>query len=881
MSVSLFVVAALCAFQPTVPGVTVQVWEVGKNYSLRPKVIVGQTPNAYFVTQKLDLSGPIASEYGELKTKFAGTATGWFMAPESGLYEFELYVDDGGSLEIGGKPVCWVDDASRALRGFVSRAEVGIEKGLKPFRVEFFQREGNFVARVRWRQVGTSDWQVLAAPTARTEPGQTFVTSPGIKKADEGKPDSPPGEGRPLEAVHPTMTLENIRGPDYRPSVGGLAFLPDGRLAVANWNPRGTVELLSNLSGPGPAVVKEVASGLGEPLGIAWYDGHILVTQKGEVTRLADLDGDEVADRYETVSTGWPMSQNYHEFTFNLLAFQGKLNVTTSVPLRGGHTNYTPGNLSAFANGNGPGSWFSIDPNSGTWERAARGHRTPNGMGIGVDGHIYVCDNQGSWLPASTMSILKRGAFYGHQEIPDGKEPAEPPVVWFPHGEIGNSPSQPVLIPDGPFRGQMLVGDVTYGGLQRIFVEKVNGVYQGTVFRHSQGLEAGVNRLEWGPDGCLYVGGVGSNGNWNHMGHLFGLQRLRPNHKEPPFELVEVRTQKDGFELHFSHSLETSVGQRERSKSALLKTVVRQWRYERTIGYGGPKVDEQALKVTEVSVEGSMAKVKIPGLKRGGVVYLNLEGFREMRMPLYSPESWTTLNEIPDRDDEAYSFRRTTGFEPSNRTYDFLDDRVRHLWRRIVDGEPMDWPFVDGELQVKRGQGAIGANDVGFPFHGEYLGQFVHIEWLSPPGGNLADQTNGNSGVKIESRYEVQIMNAPGIVDYPPDPPKFNEAGSIYRQVAPRVNASYGPGVWQSFDIFFWPAKFLDGAKVADAVMTVYWNGVLVHDRVRLKSKTGASVEEGPDPRPFLLQDHPSGAEGPVRFRNIFGGGILEPPDPR
>src|SRR5262249_33561853 len=131
--------------------------------------------------------------------------------------------------------------------------------------------------------------------------------------------------------------------------------------------------------------------------------------------------------------------------------------------------------------------------------------------------------------------------FYGHQTEPDGNEPAEAPVVWFPHGEIGNSPTEPVLIPDGPYRGQMLMGDVTYGGIQRVCIERIPAsapagperagpvLYQGTVFRFSQGIEAGVNRLAWGPDGCLYVGGVGSNGNWNHKNTKFGLQRLRPN----------------------------------------------------------------------------------------------------------------------------------------------------------------------------------------------------------------------------------------------------------------------------------------------------------------------------------------------------------------
>ena len=72
-------------------------------------------------------------------------------------------------------------------------------------------------------------------------------------------------------------------------------------------------------------------------------------------------------------------------------------------------------------------------------------------------------------------------------------------MLWLPQNEIANSPSTPVLLKAGPFEGQMLFGDVTYGGLQRAYLEKVDGEYQGAVFRHTQGLEAGVNRMIIGP----------------------------------------------------------------------------------------------------------------------------------------------------------------------------------------------------------------------------------------------------------------------------------------------------------------------------------------------------------------------------------------------
>ena len=99
---------------------------------------------------------------------------------------------------------------------------------------------------------------------------------------------------------------------------------------------------------------------------------------------------------------------------------------------------------------------------------------------------------------------------------------------------------------DGPYKGQMLHGDVTHGGIKRDFLEKINGEYQGAVFRFTQGLEAGVNRLCWGPDGALYVGEVGMVGGWSWKEKQYGLQRMKYNGK-PTFEMLAVRAKPQWF----------------------------------------------------------------------------------------------------------------------------------------------------------------------------------------------------------------------------------------------------------------------------------------------------------------------------------------------
>ena len=120
---------------------------------------------------------------------------------------------------------------------------------------------------------------------------------------------------------------------------------------------------------------------------------------------------------------------------------------------------------------------------------------------MGPDQEIFVTENQGQWVPACKVIHLQEGDFHGCQyQTGDRYEGQKmtPPAVWLPQDEIGNSPGQPVFIENGPYEGQLLHGEVTHGGIKRVFLEKINGAYQGAVFRFSQGLEAGINRMVWG-----------------------------------------------------------------------------------------------------------------------------------------------------------------------------------------------------------------------------------------------------------------------------------------------------------------------------------------------------------------------------------------------
>ena len=142
----------------------------------------------------------------------------------------------------------------------------------------------------------------------------------------------------------------------------------------------------------------------------------------------------------------------------------------------------------------------------------------------------------------------------------------------------------------------------------------------------------------------------------------------------------------------------------------------------------------------------------------------------------------------------------------------------------------------------------------------------LHVEWASPSAGSGTGQNRGNSGVFLMSTYEVQVLDSWQNTTYPD-----GQAGAVYGQFPPLVNASRPPGEWQTYDIIFRAPRFdARGQVTAPARMTVLHNGILIQDNVSL---LGPTTDKRRDPYtahadklPVLLQDHAH----PVRFRNIW-----------
>ena len=473
------------------------------------------------------------------------------------------------------------------------------------------------------------------------------ITTSGSEKKNEAKTKSlsqeknlvKPGYGAPLVGVHPSYDLSTIHLAKTEFKVGGLAFLPDGRLLVATWTPQGSVYILEGIeTGDSSQVnVKTIAQGLAEPLGLAVVEGEIYVLQKHELTQLIDHNGDDIIDEYKAICNGFGVSIDFHEFAFGLVYKDNHFYANLSLPMR------------LLANekplpDRGRTVKIAMD---GSFEWINHGLRQPNGIGIGIDDEIFVTDNQGQWLPANKFIHIRPGDFHGMRwGLPDSMKHLKmvPPTVWLPEHEIANSPTEPSLMYDGPYQGQMMFGDVTHGGIKRVFLEIVNGSYQGVVFRFTQGLEVGINRIRRGPDGALYVGGVGMGGGWSWQETRHGLQRLKYNDKIT-FEMLAIRSKPDGFEIEFTEPLAANRGNLPSSYS------IKQWWYLPTAAYGGPKMDMETLTIHEVMISTDRTKVHlvIPGLKNEHVVKFDLDAELQSSSGqyLWSSEAWYTLNNIP------------------------------------------------------------------------------------------------------------------------------------------------------------------------------------------------------------------------------------------
>ena len=177
-----------------------------------------------------------------------------------------------------------------------------------------------------------------------------------------------------------------------------------------------------------------------------------------------------------------------------------------------------------------------------------------------------------------------------------------------------------------------------------------------------------------------------------------------------------------------------------------------------------------------------------------------------------------------------------------------------------ADGEEPGWDFDGGVATVKKGTGIIQTKRQFKDFQ-------LHVEWRTPAEVIGESQGRGNSGIFLQGLYELQVLDNFDNRTY-----RNGQAGSIYKQHPPLVNACKAPGVWQTYDIVYTAPRFNDdGTYFTHPRVTVIQNGVLVQNNVEVRGPTEYigipeySVKPHGD-GPLILQDHGN----PVSYRNIW-----------
>lgn len=467
-------------------------------------------------------------------------------------------------------------------------------------------------------------------------------------------------EKRPTEAdYYPITRFETPKGVELE--AAGFQLMPDGRMAVCSR--RGEVWMIDRPfdNAVKPEQFKRFAHGLHEPLSLAYRDGWLYVTQRCDVSRLRDKDGDGEADEFEVAGDGWEITGDYHEYAFGS-KFDRDGNLWVVLCLTG----------SFDSNCKYRGWCLRITPDGKTIPTAS-GIRSPGGIGSNAAGEMFYTDNQGPWNGTCALKRLIPGKFVGHPAgnkwydlardamgprpadpasgsrfiVEAGKIPEyEPPTILFPYSKMGKSASGVVCDTTGgkfgPFAGQMFVGDQSDSTVMRCCLEKVQGHYQGACFPFREGIGSGTLGMELTADGSMFIGGT--NRGWGSRGPLpFSVERMNWTGKTP-FEIHEMRVRPDGFELTFTEPVDpVSAGD---VKSYQLQT----YAYIYQASYGSPEVDHTTptIKSAVVSADRKSVRLAIGGLQLGHVHELHCDGVRSASgLPLLHPQAYYTLNYLP------------------------------------------------------------------------------------------------------------------------------------------------------------------------------------------------------------------------------------------
>jgi hypothetical protein len=459
---------------------------------------------------------------------------------------------------------------------------------------------------------------------------------------------------------YPIVNIPIPPGVPMRP--GGLEVLPDGRLAVGTR--RGDIYFVKGaFDSPPKPEFQLFASGQDEIFSLAWKDGAMTSTSWGEVTRVTDIDGDGVADNYDTLTSNWGYAEG-HEFAF------------ASKPDPSGNIWVALGLSGSYESHNLFRGWAVKVTPDGKMIPICSGLRSPGGVGANAEGAMFVIESQGPWNGCCSLKFLKEGGFLGHPAsynwypyVPGMKAPANepnsdsrmavekrrvpelvPPAVRFPYIKMGRSISGFRLNKTGgkfgPFDNQFFLGDYTLSIILRATTEQINGVWQGACYPFREGLSSGIMNVEFSPTGQLMAGGFTTNTQWPVRGtEPFALQRIDWT-GIVPFEIKEINIKKDGFLINFTKPVDPVVAADAAAYEISTYTHI----YD--AGYGSPEVDQTTPRVLKAvpAADGLSVMLQLDKITEDHIHDFDLAKITSADgKHLVHNKAYYTVNEIPKK----------------------------------------------------------------------------------------------------------------------------------------------------------------------------------------------------------------------------------------
>lgn len=658
--------------------------------------------------------------------------------------------------------------------------------------------------------------------------------------------------------------------------VGGMDFLPDGRLVLSTR--RGQVWIVEDplAEDPTRARFQLFAEGLHEGLGLEVVEDRIFAIQRGELSRLVDVDADGRVDRIDTIASSWGVSGNYHEFAFGLPVdddgnFYVGLNVAffepkwwhgkSTVPYRG---------------------WVLRIAPDGTTTPVASGFRSPCGLGRNIEGDIFITDNQGDWLPAGPIFHLQPGRFYGHpasldwteeyrasqtlasDTVPPDRERA-PAAVWLPYKwsrSAGNLVADDTGGAFGPFGGQLFVAELTNGMIVRTQLEKVRGEYQGACFLFRQGIGSAA-RVRFAPDGTLLVGMT--NRGWGGLPPGDGIARVRWN-GQPLMEMREVHLDREGLEILLTLPMADDV------QLSPANVALTQYDYNYWWEYGSPEQNMTEVEVTGVTLTPDRKSIFVsaPALRAGRVARLVLSGVRSRSgRPLLHDEFNYTVNQLVDGELSGEHVAKVVPPPPARATAD--EGWLRLTWGNAIDRWDYEgWMLCEAELdpdtpehfKTSQGMGAlVNASDQPSDYTSKQVfgDARVRLDFMLPKGGR--------SGVVLMDCYEIVLSDSPAQGELTTDDCGALAPGPGFDGFPPGVDAFRGPGLWHELDATLTAPRFDEaGNKTANAhLVRLLIDDVLVHEELDLPGPSGSAGSAEASAGPLRIR----GDVGSVAIRDI------------